>query len=145
MYLRRNRNVVRVLVIGRWTPLAPAGAGSDPKHTNDTNRSTHQYRSSRINPVCMIGSETRSILHEFRVLCCSKPRWVSSKCRLTMKARSQNCGAFSFGPFIGFWLAFEAAQQLQCLCIPGGSLSSAGRLRAIYENKATVLCCTPSY
>jgi phenylacetate-CoA ligase len=53
--------------------------------------------------------------------------------------------AFSFGPFIGFWLAFEAAQQLQCLCIPGGSLSSPGRLRALCENKATVLCCTPSY
>lgn len=53
--------------------------------------------------------------------------------------------AFSFGPFIGFWLAFEAAQQLQCLCIPGGSLNSVGRLRAIIENQATVLCCTPSY
>ncbi len=53
--------------------------------------------------------------------------------------------AFSFGPFIGFWLAFEAACQLQCLCLPGGGLGSAGRLRAICENKATVLCCTPSY
>jgi phenylacetate-CoA ligase len=53
--------------------------------------------------------------------------------------------AFSFGPFIGFWLAFEAAQQLQCLCIPGGSMGSAARLRAIFDNKATVLCCTPSY
>lgn len=53
--------------------------------------------------------------------------------------------AFSFGPFIGFWLAFEAAQQLQCLCLPGGGLGSAARLRAMCENKATVLCCTPSY
>jgi phenylacetate-CoA ligase len=53
--------------------------------------------------------------------------------------------AFSFGPFIGFWLAFEAAQRLGCLCIPGGGLNSQGRLRAIAENKATVLCCTPSY
>jgi phenylacetate-CoA ligase len=53
--------------------------------------------------------------------------------------------AFTFGPFIGFWLAFEAAEQLQCLCLPGGGLSSAGRLRALCENKATVLCCTPSY
>jgi len=53
--------------------------------------------------------------------------------------------AFSFGPFIGFWLAYEAACQLQCLCIPGGSLGSGGRLRAICENQATVLCCTPSY
>jgi phenylacetate-CoA ligase len=53
--------------------------------------------------------------------------------------------AFSFGPFIGFWLAFEAAQQIGCLCIPGGGLSTQGRLRAILENRATVLCCTPSY
>lgn len=53
--------------------------------------------------------------------------------------------AFSFGPFIGFWLAFEAAQQLHCLCLPGGGLGSAARLRAMCENKATVLCCTPSY
>jgi phenylacetate-CoA ligase len=53
--------------------------------------------------------------------------------------------AFSFGPFIGFWMAFEAAQRLGCLCIPGGGLSTQGRLRAMAENQATVLCCTPSY
>ena len=53
--------------------------------------------------------------------------------------------AFSFGPFIGFWLAFDAAQQMGCLCIPGGGLNSHARLRAIVENRATVLCCTPSY
>jgi len=53
--------------------------------------------------------------------------------------------AFSFGPFIGFWLAFDAAQLVGCLCIPGGGLSTSGRLRAMAENKATVLCCTPSY
>lgn len=53
--------------------------------------------------------------------------------------------AFSFGPFIGFWLAFDAAAQLGCLCLPGGSLSSVARLHGILENRATVLCCTPSY
>jgi phenylacetate-CoA ligase len=53
--------------------------------------------------------------------------------------------AFSFGPFIGFWLAFDAAQQLGCLCLPGGGLSSGGRLKAIVDNSAGVLCCTPSY
>ncbi len=53
--------------------------------------------------------------------------------------------AFSFGPFLGFWMAFDAAQHLGCLCIPGGGLRSAGRLRAIIENEATVLCCTPTY
>ena len=52
---------------------------------------------------------------------------------------------FSFGPFIGFWLAFEAGQKLGCLCLPAGGLSSEARLRAIVENEITVLCCTPTY
>jgi len=53
--------------------------------------------------------------------------------------------AFSFGPFIGFWLAFESAQKLGCLCIPGGGMSSEARVKAILENNATVICCTPTY
>jgi phenylacetate-CoA ligase len=53
--------------------------------------------------------------------------------------------AFSFGPFLGFWLAFESAARLGCLCLPGGGLSSLARLKMILENRATVLCCTPSY
>jgi phenylacetate-CoA ligase len=53
--------------------------------------------------------------------------------------------AFSFGPFIGFWLAFESAQKLGCLCIPGGGMSSEARGKAILLNGATVLCCTPTY
>ena len=53
--------------------------------------------------------------------------------------------AFSFGPFLGFWTAFEAAQQLELLCIPGGGLSSSGRLNTISQTQAKVLCCTPTY
>lgn len=53
--------------------------------------------------------------------------------------------AFSFGPFLGFWTAFEAATQLGALAIPGGGMSSAARLAAILDNEATVLCCTPTY
>jgi phenylacetate-CoA ligase len=53
--------------------------------------------------------------------------------------------AFSFGPFLGFWTAFEGAAKYGCLCIPGGGLSSVARLRAIAENRAEVLCCTPTY
>ena len=53
--------------------------------------------------------------------------------------------AFSFGPFLGFWTAFESALQIGCLCLPGGGLSSVGRLQAILEHGATVLCCTPTY
>jgi len=53
--------------------------------------------------------------------------------------------AFSFGPFIGFWLAFESAVRLGARCIPGGGMSSAARVKAILDHRATVLCCTPTY
>jgi phenylacetate-CoA ligase len=53
--------------------------------------------------------------------------------------------AFSFGPFLGFWGAFEAAQQLGCLGIAGGGMSTTLRARVIFENQCTVLCCTPTY
>jgi phenylacetate-CoA ligase len=53
--------------------------------------------------------------------------------------------AFSFGPFIGFWLAFEAGERIGAMCIPGGGLSSTARLRAMIANQATALCCTPTY
>jgi phenylacetate-CoA ligase len=53
--------------------------------------------------------------------------------------------AFSFGPFLGFWTAFEAGARMCCLCIPGGGMRSAARLRAILDNGATVLCSTPTY
>ena len=53
--------------------------------------------------------------------------------------------AFSFGPFIGFWMAFEAATRMGALCLPGGGMSSATRIRGILDNAATILCCTPTY
>ncbi len=53
--------------------------------------------------------------------------------------------AFSFGPFLGFWTAFEAASSLGCLCLPGGGQGSRERLKMMLENKVTVLCSTPTY
>ncbi len=53
--------------------------------------------------------------------------------------------AFSFGPFLGFWTAFEGAAKFGCLCIPGGGLSSAARIRGIIRHGAGVLLCTPTY
>ncbi|AGE22027.1 phenylacetate-CoA ligase subunit [Geobacillus sp. GHH01] len=53
--------------------------------------------------------------------------------------------AFSFGPFIGFWSAYEAAKKMGTLVIPGGGQSSKERLYSMIENRATVLLCTPSY
>lgn len=53
--------------------------------------------------------------------------------------------AFSFGPFLGFWVAFDAATRMGCLAIPGGGMRSSARLRAILDNGVTILCCTPTY
>jgi phenylacetate-CoA ligase len=53
--------------------------------------------------------------------------------------------AFSFGPFLGFWTAFEAASRMGCLCLAAGGLSSGARLRMLLDNRATVLLCTPTY
>jgi len=53
--------------------------------------------------------------------------------------------AFSFGPFLGFWTAYEAATKAGHLCIPGGGLSSETRLRLLIDTQAEVMCCTPTY
>ena len=52
---------------------------------------------------------------------------------------------FSFGPFLGFWSAFETGAQIGAHCIPGGGMSSLVRLELIRNLKATVICCTPTY
>ncbi|MEM9020446.1 MAG: AMP-binding protein [Planctomycetota bacterium] len=53
--------------------------------------------------------------------------------------------AFSFGPFLGFWTAFEAAAQIGMLCLPAGGMSTSARLAMLGENQATTVCCTPTY
>jgi len=52
---------------------------------------------------------------------------------------------FSFGPFIGFWAAFEGAVRQGNLCLAMGGLSSEARLRQIVDHQCTVVCCTPTY
>jgi phenylacetate-CoA ligase len=53
--------------------------------------------------------------------------------------------AFSFGPFIGFWTAFEAAQRMGLMTISGGGQSTEQRLQSILHREATVLVSTPTY
>jgi len=53
--------------------------------------------------------------------------------------------AFSFGPFIGFWSAHDAAVSRGCLVIPAGGMSTLARLELVRATHATVICCTPSY
>jgi phenylacetate-CoA ligase len=53
--------------------------------------------------------------------------------------------AFSFGPFIGFWSAYEGARRVGALIVPGGGQTSVQRLQTIISTGATVLVCTPTY
>jgi phenylacetate-CoA ligase len=53
--------------------------------------------------------------------------------------------AFSFGPFIGFWSAFDALVARGALVIPGGGLSSLARIELIRNTGVTTLLCTPTY
>ncbi len=53
--------------------------------------------------------------------------------------------AFSYGPWIGYWSGFYAAQDLGCLVFPVGGLSTDQRLDTLLAYPITVLGCTPSY
>jgi len=52
---------------------------------------------------------------------------------------------FSFGPFLGFWGAFDSSVAHGFLSIPTGGMSTIARLRMILDNEVTVICCTPTY
>jgi phenylacetate-CoA ligase len=53
--------------------------------------------------------------------------------------------AFSFGPFLGFWTAFEAGCQIGAHCVPGGGMTSHQRLAVVDAIRPSVLLCTPTY
>lgn len=71
--------------------------------------------------------------------------WVQVLQAADVTASDRVFFAFSFGPFLGFWTAWEAGIRLGCLCLPGGGMSSAARMKTLLENEITVLCCTPTY
>jgi phenylacetate-CoA ligase len=53
--------------------------------------------------------------------------------------------AFSYGPWIGYWSGFYAAQDLGCLVFPVGGLTTDQRIDLLLTYPITVLGCTPSY
>ena len=71
--------------------------------------------------------------------------WQDSFPLMGLTPRDRFFFPFSFGPFIGFWSAFEAASRTGFLCIPGGGMTSTARLRFLLDHDATVVCCTPTY
>ena len=71
--------------------------------------------------------------------------WAAIFCASGLTPGERIYFAFSFGPFLGFWTAFDAAAKSGYLGIPGGGLGSAARLRAMIQHRVTALCCTPTY
>ncbi|MFQ5827600.1 MAG: phenylacetate--CoA ligase family protein [Candidatus Methylomirabilia bacterium] len=53
--------------------------------------------------------------------------------------------AFSYGPWVGYWLGFHAAQHLGAMVFPAGGLTTDQRIDALLTYPITVLGCTPSY
>ena len=62
-----------------------------------------------------------------------------------LKPEDRMCFPFSFGPFLGFWAAFDGAAALGNLCLAAGGLNSTARLQMILDHRATFVCCTPTY
>lgn len=76
--------------------------------------------------------------------------WMVDNWKVVMREAGVEAGrriffAFSFGPFLGFWTAFQAGEQMGCLCVSGGGMSSAARLKTMRDIGADTLCCTPTY
>ena len=53
--------------------------------------------------------------------------------------------AFSYGPWIGFWSGFYAAQDVGATVLPSGGMSTDQRIDMLLNYPITVLGCTPSY
>jgi phenylacetate-CoA ligase len=53
--------------------------------------------------------------------------------------------AFSYGTFVGFWGAQYACEKIGALVLPGGNMTTEGRVRMIADAGATVVCSTPTY
>jgi phenylacetate-CoA ligase len=53
--------------------------------------------------------------------------------------------AFSFGPFLGFWTAFESATKNGWAVFPAGGMTTSARLRYLLDHRITIVLCTPTY
>ena len=76
---------------------------------------------------------------------CIVESWLEIFAAAGVMPRDRFFFAFSFGPFLAFWPALEAAGRLGCFLFPGGAMSTSARAQAILDNGITVLCCTPTY
>jgi phenylacetate-CoA ligase len=52
---------------------------------------------------------------------------------------------FSFGPFLGFWGAFDAASRKDRFVVTAGGMTTPARLQLLVESQCTFVLCTPTY
>jgi phenylacetate-CoA ligase len=71
--------------------------------------------------------------------------WKTSFPFMELTSRDKIFFPFSFGPFLGFWTAFDAASRAGFLCIAGGGMTSTARLRFLLEHGCTIVFATPTY
>jgi len=74
-----------------------------------------------------------------------KACWVSVFDAAEVSSKDRIFYAFSFGPFLGFWIAWAAAEEIGALRFSGANQSSIERLRNIVNFQITVVCSTPTY
>ncbi|MDP3069112.1 MAG: hypothetical protein Q8N18_02435 [Opitutaceae bacterium] len=77
-------------------------------------------------------------------------QWILENWKMIWRHAGARAGdsvffAFSFGPFLGFWSAFDSGQQLGLRTISAGGMGSVERLRFLLARRPRILCCTPTY
>ncbi|HPF41627.1 MAG TPA: phenylacetate--CoA ligase family protein [Phycisphaerae bacterium] len=71
--------------------------------------------------------------------------WRTIYCAAGVQRDDRFIFPFSFGPFIGFWAAFDSAVAMGNLCLPAGGMTTTARLRLLLDNNVTLVGCTPTY
>ena len=71
--------------------------------------------------------------------------WQSTFADLGITPSDRCYFPFSFGPFLGFWSAFDATVRNGNFVLSGGGTTTTGRLRQIVDHGITTVFCTPTY
>ncbi len=111
--------------------------GTNLTYSIDDYSRLHQTSGTSGNPLCWLDTPAS---WDWFMNC-----WEQIYSLVGLKPEDRIVFPFSFGPFIGFWAAFEGSQKLGNLSLPGGGMSSLARINLILNHQATFVCCTPTY
>ncbi|MFQ5495831.1 MAG: phenylacetate--CoA ligase family protein, partial [Phycisphaerae bacterium] len=62
-----------------------------------------------------------------------------------LRAQDRIIVPFSFGPFVGWWGAYDSAVAMGNFTLPAGGMTTVARLYYLLDHKITFVCCTPTY